>query len=134
MSAALEHAVSVVPPRTSSEFRRVEELLLRISADVARMDAKVQGIADTQKDLREELRAEVRRLSAEIKAISDQRASDMRTVAAERDADKPAIQWAKWQRGFVFWLAVAVAGTLVTWAVGRLADWEWPAAIVGRFQ
>ena len=134
MSAAVEHAVMAVPPRTSSEFRRVEALLLQISADVGRLDAKVQGIADTQKDLREELRNEVRRLGADIKAVSEQRAADLRTADALREADAPAIGWAKMQRGFVFWLAVTTAVALVGWGVERLAGWEWPASVGSAFK
>jgi hypothetical protein len=137
MSAAMEHTdMSVVPlrPPTTAEQRRVEALLLQISADVGRLDAKVQGIADTQRDLREELRSEVRRLGADIKAISDQRTVDLRAADAQREADAPALSWAKMQRSFVFWLALTMAVALVTFAVDRLAGWGLSASVAGRFR
>jgi len=55
----------LVPP----DLHRVEALLVQMSADIGRLAAKVETLGDGQKDLREEFRAEVRLLRADLSSL-----------------------------------------------------------------
>jgi len=119
----------LVPP----DLHRVEALLVQMSADIGRLAAKVETLGDGQKDLREEFRAEVRLLRADLSSLAanyaGNRASDLKAAEDQRAADGPALSWAKWQRGAVFWIMIAAAGVLMTWAGTKWLDsaWDWAA-------
>ena len=101
MSAAVhtapDHAaMPAVPPRliTLPEQRRMEALLIQISADLGRLAAKFETISDAQRDLREELRNEVRMLRAEFSGLATRvagdRASDLK-AAEDLQFEKAAL-------------------------------------------
>ena len=115
----------LVPP----DLHRVEALLVQMSADIGRLAAKVETLGDGQKDIR----AEMRELRADLSSLAanyaGNRASDLKAAEDQRAADGPALSWAKWQRGAVFWIMIAAAGVLMTWGGTKWLDsaWNWAA-------
>jgi hypothetical protein len=59
----------------------------------------------------------------------DRLALDVEELKRNRSTDAPALAWAKWQRGAVFWTAITAVGGVVVWAVnsgmGRVRS-LWP--------